>query len=199
MIDTLYALKTIPLTTIIQDSIVTNASIRGEFEIGVQDSLNFVLSGSPTIMLETSGQTNWTAIIGIATIVMNIIVLIITFCYNRRLQKTETIEIRIRAIQNTAIQKQADMFRLLRELTDVAQDSVEQIDIIKPAEQEKFKVLFSKAQNFHTQNTIYIRDSLGIIVTEVLNIYSDPNFLCTIDTIQEIENKLKKYCDVYNN
>ena len=80
MIDTLYTLRTIPIATTIRDSIITKTTIGGNLEIGVQDSLNFVLSGSPTIMLEMPKEINWSAILGIISVVVNALLVFHTNC-----------------------------------------------------------------------------------------------------------------------
>lgn len=198
MIDTLYTLRTIPIATTIRDSIITKTTIGGNLEIGVQDSLNFVLSGSPTIMLEMPKEINWSAILGIISVVVNALLVFYSLYQNRKLQQCETEELRKRKIQEIAITQQAEMYRLLQELTNVAQDFVDPIDIQQPAEQKKFKKKVYAARTFFTQNTIYIREPLETIVTEVLDIYDDPNFVYDIDTIKKIEDILGKYCDIYN-
>lgn len=199
MIDTLYTLRTIPIATTIQDSIITNTSIRGGIDIGIQDSLNFVLSGSPTVLVEMPNQIDWSSfILSILSILLSAAVAVYTVYKNQQLQKSETEELKRRKIQEIAITQQAEMFRQLQELTDMVQESVDELNIITPTAQKKFKKLFNKAKNFFNQNTIYIRDPLWSIVSEVLNIYDVPNFTFTMDAIEKIEKKLDEYCEEYN-
>lgn len=197
MIDTLCTLKTIPLTTTIQDSIVTNTSIRGGIDIGVRDSLNFVLSGSPTIMLENSGQTDWTAIVGISSMLMSVIVLFLTYYYNRKLQKTETEEIRTRAIQEIAITKQAELYKML---ADVNNQTTSKCSNIAPSRNHSINIQdkVQEIQSFLSINLPYIRHDLLGIAYEVLNIFSSLIQIPDSETMNSIDQKLLDYCDKFN-
>lgn len=199
MIDTLYALKSIPLTTTIQDSVVTNTSIRGGIDIGIQDSLNFVLSGSPSVLLDMPNQIDWISLtLGVLSILSTAAIAVYTVYNNKELQKSETEELRRRKIQEIAVTRQAEMFRQLQKLTDMVQESVDETNIMKPTAQKKFRQLFNSARNFLNQNTIYIRDPLWSIASDVLDLYENPNFIYDTETIREIGNKIDDYCNEYN-
>lgn len=199
MIDTFYTLKSIPLVTTIQDSVVMNASIRGGIDVAIQDSMNFVLSGSPTVLVKMPNQMDWASfILSISSILLSAAVAVYTVYKNQELQKSETEELRRRKIQEIAITQQAEMFRQLQELTDMVQESVDELNIITPTAQKKFRKLLNNAKNFFNQNTIYIRDPLWSIVSDVLNIYNVPNFTFTMDAIEKIDKKLEEYCEEYN-
>lgn len=199
MIDTLYALKSIPLATTIQDSVVTNTSIRGGIDIGIQDSLNFVLSGSPSVLLDMPNQIDWISLtLGVLSILSTAAIAVYTVYNNKELQKSETEELRRRKIQEIAVTRQAEMFRQLQKLTDMVQESVDETNIMKPTAQKKFRQLFNSARNFLNQNTIYIRDPLWSIASDVLDLYEDPNFIYDTETIREIGNKIDDYCNEYN-
>ncbi|MBO5673844.1 MAG: hypothetical protein J6S09_06105 [Paludibacteraceae bacterium] len=199
MIDTLYTLRTIPIATTIQDSIITNTSIRGGIDIGIQDSLNFVLSGSPSVLLDMPNQIDWISLtLGVLSILSTAAIAVYTVYNNKELQKSETEELRRRKIQEIAVTRQAEMFRQLQKLTDMVQESVDETNIMKPTAQKKFRQLFNSARNFLNQNTIYIRDPLWSIASNVLDLYEDPNFIYDTETIREIGNKIDDYCNEYN-
>lgn len=195
MIDTLYTLRTIPIAATINDSIVGSTTIGGCLEIGVKDSLNFVLSGSPSVRVVMPEETDWAMVIGIVTICINILVLLVTCWHNRILQKSETEEIRTRAIQDVAIQKQAKLYEMLVNLSYIIQDPNNDSNSI---DMMAFKDKLEQTKLFISTNHLYIRDNLEEVTYDLLNIFSSLTEMPDAKTMNNIDKNLAEYCKVYN-
>lgn len=204
MIDTLYTLKAIPVRASIRDSILTHTTLSGGLDIDGIDSLNLVLSGTPSVNVVMPEQTDWAMIIGFVSIFANILVLAITIWSNKRLQQHETEEIRTRTIQDIAIKKQAQLFKKLVNINNLLQNQDEdtedeEIDnFFQGLSKKALTDNINEAQLFISQNRLYINETLQNIATELLNLYSKQNNILDIETITVINEKIQEYCERYN-
>lgn len=202
MIDTLYIAKQIPYSVVVQDTINFNSIVGGDLGLNVSDSLNLVLSGTPSVSVIMPQQVNWEAIIiGVIGIVVNAIIVYLTFRSKKQLQKLETKEIRVRKIQDIAIGKQSELYKLLVDLSDES--------VIIPEKETSFKLseypnsnLIRKinyTRNYIEQNKLHINDKLEAIARSIIDLY-DPslNKDISFNDMNNIEGKLKEYTDSFN-
>lgn len=200
MIDTLYTLRTIPISTTIRDSILTNSTLSGGLDINGIDSLNLVLSGTPTVSVLIPAQLDGATIVAIVSIIANIVIVGLTFYSKKWLQKHETEEIRNREMQNIAIKQQANLYELLVEISYLLQspeciNDSQEISWEVDNKDLNAKILYAKL--FLSKNELFITDELSKIAYELLDLFVNIQKFPSVEISKAIEFKLWQYSNIY--
>lgn len=200
MIDTLYTLRTIPISTTIRDSILTNSTLSGGLDINGIDSLNLILSGTPTVSVLMPAQLDGATIVAIVSIIANIVIVGLTFYSKKWLQKHETEEIRNREMQNIAIKQQANLYELLVEISYLLQspeciNDSQEISWEVDNKDLNAKILYAKL--FLSKNELFITDELSKIAYELLDLFVNIQKFPSVEISKAIEFKLWQYSNIY--
>ena len=155
-------------------------------------------------LIEENKETNWTVIIAIISIIANILVVILTYVLQTRLKHLETKEIRTQNIQEVEVKKQADMYQKLKDIDNFMSahenslwpDAGEGDAELKRQLNDKI----IEAENFHQQNTLYIRGKIGKVTANLLAQFKKKkDGDQSAEVMNNIQKFLKDYVDVYHN
>ena len=191
-------------TQVSGDTIKTNSIIDGSLNLCTCDSVNVVLSGTPSVKIEDAKMTDWGVWTSLLAIIVNAIVVYFTFINEKKLQKHETGEIRTRKIQEIAITQQVAMYEKMVELSKMSREIGDKSDsssakgLLILSQNSSFKQRVAQAQDFLASNELYIRGELKKKATEVLEIFGSEDFKYDIITKMKLEDLLKQYSDIYN-
>ena len=181
------------------DVIEENAEEDREMEnIGVK------LSGDYTLrLIEENKETNWTIIIAVISIIANVLVVILTYVLQTRLKHFETAEIRTQKIQEIELKQQALMYENLKDIDNYL---IEKDDVLweEGAESgvlvEELETKITKAEEFHKNNTMYIRGRLGQLTANLLAEYkAEKDGNRNAESMNKTQEMLSEYVDVYHN
>lgn len=169
------------------------------------ENIGLKLSGDYSLrLIEENKETNWTVIIAIISIIANVLVVILTYVLQTRLKHLETKEIRTQNIQEVEVKKQADMYQKLKDIDNFMSahenslwpDGGEGDAELKRQLNDKI----IEAEDFHQQNTLYIRGKIGRVTANLLAQFKKKkDGDQSAEVMNNIQKFLKDYVDVYHN
>lgn len=168
------------------------------------ENIGVKLSGDYSLrLIEESNETNWTAIIAIISILANIAMVILTYILQTRLKRVETAEIRTQKIQEVELKQQASMYEMLKDIDNFL---IEKDDVLWEegdkgvALQKELDTKIAHAEDFHKNNTMYIRERLGQLTANLLAEYKEEkDGNRNAESMNKTREMLNEYVDVYHN
>ena len=166
------------------------------------ENLNVNLSGEPSVKLIQEESTNWTAWLAGASILVDILILVLTIVFQQRLKRLETKEIRTQKIQETELKQQALMYEKLVDIDNFLNENEDAWQV--PAQGERtpqrieLEAKLNSAKEFYTKNTLYIKGKIKEIVINLLDIYEHSGEAGNIDILLRTQELLEQYVDAYH-
>jgi len=166
------------------------------------ENLNVNLSGEPSVKLIQEESTNWTAWLAGASILVDILILVLTIVFQQRLKRLETKEIRTQKIQETELKQQALMYEKLVDIDNFLNENEDAWQV--PAQEERtpqrieLEAKLNSAKEFYTKNTLYIKGKIKEIVINLLDIYEHSREAGNIDILLRTQELLEQYVDAYH-
>ncbi len=190
--------------TSVKDSTKNEAVVGNAEEERETENIGVKLSGDYSLrLIEESNETNWTAIIAIISILANIAMVILTYILQTRLKQVETAEIRTQKIQEVELKQQASMYEMLKDIDNFL---IEKDDVLWEesdkgvALQRELDTKIAHAEDFHKNNTMYIRGRLGQLTANLLAEYKEEkDGNRNAESMNKTREMLNEYVDVYHN